>query len=332
MQAILKKLLRSENLDSAESRRAMTAIMTGEAGEARTAAFLTALAIKGETGVEIAACAKAMRKAAEKWPGPDYETLLDTCGTGGDGANTINISTLAAIVLASLGLPVAKHGNRAVSSTSGSADLLEALGLPLNLSHTEVVQKLEKSKLAFLFAPHWHPAMKYAVPVRKALGYRTVFNILGPLTNPAPVTHQVMGVYDKQLLGTIAEAMCGLGRQAAVVLHSADGLDEVSPAAATFIVRVNGNHCEAVTEITPTDFGFEIMDRSKLVIQNRDEGLARTRHILAGEGNAVENRTIAMNAALLYQLVASEKNLAEAAAVCLAQIESGKLLEFVQTW
>ena len=204
---ILKKLISQQDLNTDEAKKAMACIMTGEAGDVKTASFLTAMAIKGETGIEIEACANAMRHAAVTWPGKTYDVLVDTCGTGGDSSGTINISTMSAILLASMKVPVAKHGNRAVSSTTGSADILESLGMLLNLNHEDIANNLEKYGMTFLFAPMWHPAMKYAAPVRKSLGFRTVFNILGPLTNPAPITHQMLGVFDKSLMEPVAIAL-----------------------------------------------------------------------------------------------------------------------------
>jgi len=190
----LKKVMQGEDLSSDEALRSMTEIMTGQAGEIRTAGFLIALALKGETGEEIESFARAMRKAAKPWPSREKFDIVDTCGTGGDASSLLNISTIAALVVSSMGFKVAKHGNRAVSSPTGSADVLEELGINLEIPHEESVEALNEIGMCFLFAPAWHPAMRFAAPVRKALGVRTVFNILGPITNPAPITHQLMGV------------------------------------------------------------------------------------------------------------------------------------------
>ena len=208
---LLAKLIEGVDLEGPEAEALMQSIMTGAAGETLTAALLTALACKGESGSEIAACARVMRGAAQSWPpfteGKTPSVLCDTCGTGGDGASTMNISTLSAIILASLGIPVAKHGNRAVSSKSGSADLLEELGINLDLSPQDVCKCLEKTGITFLYAPRWHPAMKYAAPVRRALEVRTVFNLLGPISNPAPISHQIVGVFARSFQKPIAQAL-----------------------------------------------------------------------------------------------------------------------------
>ncbi|MDH5656332.1 MAG: anthranilate phosphoribosyltransferase, partial [Spirochaetia bacterium] len=210
MQEILKKVIRKENLSSEEAGSAMTEIMTGKTGEIRTAAFLTAMSMKGETGKEIEAFARSMRHAAVPWPGNSGEVLCDTCGTGGDSASTINVSTISALLLAAMGHKVAKHGNRAVSSSTGSADLLESIGVNLEMDHGEAFDCLKDVGITFLFAPKWHPAMKHAGPVRKAMGVRTVFNLLGPITNPAPVSHQVVGVFNRDFMTPIAQALAGL--------------------------------------------------------------------------------------------------------------------------
>lgn len=251
---------------------------------------------------------------------------------GGDGTHTINISTLAAIVLAALDLPVAKHGNRAVSSTTGSADILEALGLPLGMDHSQVARNLDRHKMTFLFAPQWHPAMKHAAPVRKALGIRTVFNLLGPLTNPAPVTHQVVGVFDPTFMPAIARALAGLRRKGAYVIHAEDGMDEVSPASNTRFIRVESGQIMDEGSLQPTDFGFEALDREALVIHDREESLRRTRAILRGQGSQTENQTIAMNAGLIYSLARDIPDLKEATAICLKTITSGRMRQLVDQW
>ncbi len=328
---ILKKLMANEDLTSDEATHAMTAVMTGEAGEARTAGLLTALALKGETGTEIEAFARAMRKAAVSWPGGSPEILADTCGTGGDGASTLNISTLTAMLLASLGIPVAKHGNRAVSSKSGSADLLEGLGVRLNLTHEETANELERAGITFLFAPMWHPAMKYAAPVRKALGFRTVFNLLGPLTNPAPITHQVIGVFSQEFMERMAAAVALLGRKGAYVLHSEDGLDELSPAAPTHFIRIEAGEVREQGKMQPEDFGFSPVSLDELRTVSREEALKRSQLILEGAGQPAENQTIAMNAGLVYSLTKGG-DLKSSAALCLDALRSGQALELLKKW
>ena len=327
----LNKIIHGNDLTAEEARQAMTAIMLGEAGDIRTAALLAALAVKGETGEEIQAFARSMRKAAVHWPGPDVPVLADTCGTGGDSQGTLNISTIAAILLASMGVPVAKHGNRAVSSKSGSADLLEQLGVRLDLEPREVAQCLERVGVCFLFAQKWHPAMKHAAPVRKGMGVRTVFNLLGPLTNPAPITHQVLGVFDGKFIEPIAEALAGLGRRGAYVVHSADGLDECSIAAETNFARVEAGVVVERGTLAPEDFGFKRAPLDTLRVADAEAARERSLAVLGGKGNDIENHVIAMNAGLLYAMTANT-NWEAAAEASLAALRSGQALELVGRW
>ena len=327
----LQKIIQGNDLSAEEARQAMTAIMLGEAGDIGTAALLAALAVKGETGEEIQSFARSMRKAAEPWPGPDVPVLADTCGTGGDSQGTLNISTIAAILLASMGVPVAKHGNRAVSSKSGSADLLEQLGVRLDLEPREVAQCLERVGICFLFAQKWHPAMKYAAPVRKAMGVRTVFNLLGPLTNPAPVTHQVLGVFGHRFVEPIAEALAGLGRKGAYVVHSADGLDECSIADQTYFCRIESGAVVEKGVVTPEDFGFRRAPLESLRVADAQAARERSLAVLGGRGSEIENHVIAMNAALLYSMTA-ETTLPKAADACLEALRSGGAEALVGRW
>jgi anthranilate phosphoribosyltransferase len=271
-----------------------------------------------------------MRGAAVPWPGAagDY---CDTCGTGGDGARTINVSTLAGIVLAAAGLPVAKHGNRAVSSTSGSADLLERLGVALDRPPEGVAESLERNGITFLFAQAWHPAMKYAGPVRKALGVRTVFNLLGPLTNPAPISYQTIGVFHKDFMERVAVALAGLGRKGAYVIHGADGLDEVSPETETHFIKIESGRVTDRGTVRPEDFGFARFALDEIRIDSPEEALERARAILDGSGRDADNAVVAMNAALVYSL-ARGTDLNAAAQECLAVIKSGKGAEVVRNW
>jgi anthranilate phosphoribosyltransferase len=329
---VLKKLTtRAGDLSAEEASQAMAEIMTGEAGEIRTAALLTALAIKGETGSEIEAFARAMRHAAVSWPGKAPAVLADTCGTGGDSQGTLNISTLSGILLAALGVPVAKHGNRAISSPTGSADLLEGLGVQLNREPVELAAELERVGITFLFAQAWHPAMKFAAPVRKALGFRTVFNILGPLTNPAPVNYQVIGVFHPDYLERVAHALSLLGRKGGYILHSADGLDELSPAAPTNYIRIESGAIVARGQLTPRDFGLAGAELSALRPIDREDAIRRSRAILAGEGSEAENHTIAMNAALIYSMVHA-LDLPSAAAACLEGLRAGRGADLLHRW
>jgi anthranilate phosphoribosyltransferase len=237
IQEAITKLLDGKQLARAEARAVMDEIMLGEATPAQIGGFLVALRAKGETPDEIAGCAEAMR-AHVLAVTPKREDLVDTAGTGGDGARTINISTAAALVAAAAGAAVAKHGNRAVSSACGSADVLEALGFNLDQEPGRISQSIDELGFGFLFAPSHHPAMRHAAPVRAELATRTVFNILGPLTNPAGARAQVVGVYSPALVGTIAEVLARLGAKRAFVVHGAGGIDELSPVGQNLVAEV----------------------------------------------------------------------------------------------
>src|SRR5207245_4294262 len=237
IQRALTTLLDGRDLSRAEAREGMGTIMRGETTPAQIGGFLIALRLKGETPDEIAGCAEAMRDHVLAVR-PQREDLVDTAGTGGDGARTINISTAAALVAAAAGAAVAKHGNRAVSSASGSADVLEALGFTLEQEPARIARSIDDLGFGFLFAPTHHPAMRHAAPVRKELATRTVFNVLGPLTNPAGARAQVVGVYSPALVRTIAEVLARLGARRAFVVHGAGGIDELSPVGANLVAEV----------------------------------------------------------------------------------------------
>lgn len=331
MQQAIKKLVKREDLTAEEAVHAMTTIMTGEAGDALTASFLTALAMKRETPVEIESFARAMRKAAVAWKGGTDEIICDTCGTGGDGTGTLNLSTLSALVLASAGIKVAKHGNRAVSSSTGSADLLEALGISLSLQDPDTILAcVNNTRIAFLFAQAWHPAMKYAGPVRRALGFRTVFNILGPLTNPAPVTHQLVGVFHSDFLVPVASALLHLGRQAAYVVHSTDGLDEISPAAPTHYARIAAGKVEQ-GQMSPEDFGLKRFALGAIVVRDKEQAVDRARAVLAGKGTEEENMAVALNAAPLFASVRNS-DWKSAASACMGLLQSGEAGRTLDRW
>jgi anthranilate phosphoribosyltransferase len=235
----LQKLIAQKNLSREEAREAMTEIMSGEVSEPMIAAFLIGLRMKGETVAEIAGCAQAMREKAVKI-GSRHDRVIDTCGTGGDSAGTFNISTAAALIASGAGAVVAKHGNRAISSKCGSADVLKELGVNIEISKEKTETCLNEIGIAFLFAPMMHGAMKYAAPVRKELGVRTVFNILGPLTNPAGAKRQVLGVFSGELTRPIAEVLLDLGSECAMVVHGEGGLDEISTLGKTTISELKG--------------------------------------------------------------------------------------------
>ncbi|MFN3605156.1 MAG: anthranilate phosphoribosyltransferase [Leptonema sp. (in: bacteria)] len=331
MEKILKKLLNYENLTSEEAFQVMNEIMTGKAGEVRTAAVLIALAMKKETAEEIEGFAKAMRKAAVKWNSRKRYPILDTCGTGGDNANLLNISTITAVVMASMGYKVAKHGNRAVSSATGSADVLEECGINIDIENDEAIESLEKIGICFLYAPKWHPAMKFAAPVRKALNVRTVFNILGPITNPAPITHQVMGVFRKELLPLVGKALIGLGRKNAYIIHSEDGLDEVSIAAPTHYLEIRNGTIVSEGIWKVEDFGVKPQKLDKLKVKDRKESVERFLKILKGEGEEIENQIVAMNSAIALKLF-EEISLQEATQKIIELLKSKKVYNKFLEW
>jgi anthranilate phosphoribosyltransferase len=280
----LHKAARGENLSEREAAAAMGEVLRGEPSPALISGLLVALRMKGETVDEVVGFARAMRAAAAKVGSPaiDPAKLVDTCGTGGDGLHTFNISTAAAFVVAGAGVAVAKHGNRSISSRCGSADVLEALGAKVALSPAQIAESIEKVGIGFLFAPAVHPAMKHAGPVRAELKMRTVFNMLGPLTNPAGAGAQVMGVFDGRLAKLLGEASQRLGVQRAFVVHGADGLDEISTAGPTLLVEVSA---AGVTErsVQPADFGLPESDTKNLAGGDGTENAAILRSILRGE-------------------------------------------------
>jgi anthranilate phosphoribosyltransferase len=291
----LAELMDGRSLDRARSRAVMDHIMRGEATPAQIGGFLIALRLKGETADEIAGFAEAMR--AHVVPvRPERTDLVDTAGTGGDGAHTLNISTAAALVAAAAGAAVAKHGNRAVSSSSGSADVLEALGFELELPPERIARSVDALGFGFMFAPTHHPAMRHAAPVRRELATRTVFNVLGPLTNPAGARAQVVGVYAPELVRTIAEVLARLGARRAFVVHGAAGIDELSPAGPNLIAEVvDGDVVERM--IDPLELGIPRCDPAELVGGGPEENAARIRTIFEGAENAGAKNAILLNAA-----------------------------------
>jgi anthranilate phosphoribosyltransferase len=280
IQAALSDLLEGRDLGRERAREVMGEIMQGEATQAQIGGFLVALRLKGEKADEIAGCAEAMR--AHVLPvRPERDDLVDTAGTGGDGASTINISTAAAIVAAAAGAGVAKHGNRAISSASGSADVLEALGFSLELTPDRIAVSIDELGFGFMFAPTHHPAMRHAAPVRRELGARTVFNVLGPLTNPAGARAQVIGVYAKPLVRTIADVLAQLGARRAFVVHGAHGIDELSPAGPNEVCEVVDGEVRARV-IDPVELGIERCDPDDLRGGSPAENAQAVRDVFAG--------------------------------------------------
>ena len=281
MHIALAKLLEGRDLSRAEARDVMDVIMSGEATPAQIGALLVALRIKGETADEIAGCAEAMREHA-LLVRPQRPDLVDTAGTGGDGAGTFNISTAAALVAAAAGVGVAKHGNRAVSSASGSADVLEALGFDLELSPKRIEQSIDELGFGFLFAPTHHPAMRHAASVRRELATRTVFNVLGPLTNPARARAQVLGVYSPELVPKIAEVLLALDASRAFVVHGAGGVDELSPAGPNLVCEVVDGSVRR-REVDPLELGIPRCDPKTLRGGTPEDNADAIHRIFAGE-------------------------------------------------
>ena len=280
IQAALAELLEGRPLTRAQARGVMDEIMRGEATSAQIGGFLVALRLKGETPDEIAGCAEAMREHVLPVR-PERDDLVDTAGTGGDGASTINISTAAAIVAAAAGAGVAKHGNRAVSSASGSADVLEALGFSLEQPPERIARSIDELGFGFMFAPTHHPAMRHAAPVRHELAARTVFNVLGPLTNPAGARAQVIGVYSEALVRPIAESLAQLGARRAFVVHGAHGIDELSPAGPNLVCEVVAGDVSE-RQIDPVELGIERCDPDELRGGSPAENAQAIRDVFAG--------------------------------------------------
>jgi len=317
---VIRKVVDGVDLTRDEARRAMQAIMAGEATPSQVAGYLVALRMKGETVEEITGSAEAMRAAAIM-VSCNAERLVDTAGTGGDGAGTINISTAAALVAAGAGVTVAKHGNRGVSSSCGSADVLEALGVTLLDDPQRQAEILASVGFAFLFAPFQHPAMKHAIGPRKDLGVRTVFNILGPLTNPAGARRQLVGVYDEALVETLARVLGELGAEHALVVHGAGGLDEISTIGSTKIAEWNGSSVD-VYEVAPADFGIEPATLSDLAGGDAAHNAAAIRAIFAGKGGPHAD-VVALNAAAAIYVAGAADNMESGLSMARAAIDGG---------
>ncbi len=308
------------------------AIMDGQATPAQIGGLLVALRMKGETAEEIAGAASAMRARALPIACPDPRTAVDTCGTGGDGSGTVNVSTLAAVVVAAAGATVAKHGNRALSSRAGSADVLEALGVAIDAPTPVVERCLTEVGIGFLFAPAFHAATRHAAEPRRDLGTRTIFNLLGPLTNPAGVGCQVVGVFDRAWCEPVARALGQLGTERAFVVHGDGGLDEIAVRGATMVAEWNGvRGTLSLTEITPSDFGVSEDDPAGLRGGTATDNAATVKRVLAGEAGPVRTAAVlAASAALVACGRASDFRIgAEMAA---AAIDSGRAARTLDRW
>lgn len=310
------------DLSESETAECMREIMEGRAADSQIGAFLTALRIKGETVAEITGAAKIMRDKAARIKAP--EGVLDTCGTGGDMSHTFNISTTTAIVVAAAGVPVAKHGNRAVSSKSGSADVLEALGIKIDLPPEKVERCLFETGFGFLFAPTFHPAMKYAIGPRREMGIRTIFNILGPLTNPADAKRQVLGVFSSKLTGPLAEVLGNLGAEDAMVVHGEDGLDEITISDGTKVSRFVNGKVETLY-FSPEDFGLQRGSVTDLTGGDKDANADITIRILKGE-KGHKRDIVLMNSAAALAVSGRAMDMQESFEVARDAIDSGRAM------
>jgi anthranilate phosphoribosyltransferase len=299
----------------------MDTIMRGDATPSQIAAFITALRMKGETVEEITGCAEKMREHAVNIH-PRQNNLVDTCGTGGDVSGTFNISTVSAFVAAGAGIPIAKHGNRSVSSRSGSADLLEALGVKIDLDPKKVEECISTVGIGFIFAPNFHKAMRFAMPSRKEIGIRTIFNILGPLTNPARATAQVLGVFHADLTGMLAEVLKNLGGKHALVVHGMDGLDEISISKETKVSHLKEGKIDNYF-IRPEDYNIPLAKREEILGGSASENAEIAIKILRGEGKKSQRDVVLLNAGAAIFVGGGAKDIKSGIKLAERSIDSG---------
>lgn len=325
------KLSKKQDLAYAEAEAVMDEIMSGQATPVQMSAYLTALALKGETIDEITASAAGMRAHCIKLL--HNLDVLEIVGTGGDGSNSFNISTTSSLVIAAGGIPVAKHGNRAASSKSGAADVLEALGVKITLTPERSAEILKKINICFLFAQNYHIAMKYVAPIRKELGIRTVFNILGPLSNPAGANMELMGVYDQSLVEPLAQVMANLGVNRGMVVYGQDSLDEISMCAPTSVCEIRDGKFTSY-EITPEQFGYERCEKGALTGGTPAENAEITKAILKGEEKGPKRQAVCLNAGAALYIAGKATSIEEGVKLAESLIDSGaalkKLEEFVE--
>jgi anthranilate phosphoribosyltransferase len=317
--SILKRLVGGETLDAETSAAAFGEIMAGRVGEAQMAAFLTALAIRGASDDEIVGAARAMRGAMATIKAPPG--AMDLCGTGGDGHGTLNVSTATSFVVAACGVPVAKHGNRSISSRTGAADVLEALGVKTDLPPRAAEAVLNETNFCFLFAPAYHTAMKHVMPVRRALGFRTIFNLLGPLANPANVKRQLLGVFARDFIEPLANVLAALGTTKAWLVHGSDGLDEMTTTGVTH-VAVLDNGAVTKREVTPEEIGLKRVSLSALKGGEAKENANALRALLDGAKGAYRD-IVVLNSAAALVVADKAKDLKSAAKLAVDAIDSG---------
>ena len=318
------KLSKKQDLAYAEAEAVMDEIMSGQATPVQMSAYLTALALKGETIDEITASAAGMRAHCIKLL--HNLDVLEIVGTGGDGSNSFNISTTSSLVIAAGGVPVAKHGNRAASSKSGAADVLEALGVKITLTPERSAEILKKINICFLFAQNYHIAMKYVAPIRKELGIRTVFNILGPLSNPAGANMELMGVYDQSLVEPLAQVMANLGVNRGMVVYGQDSLDEISMCAPTSVCEIRDGKFTSY-EITPEQFGYERCEKGALTGGTPAENAEITKAILKGEEKGPKRQAVCLNAGTALYIAGKAASIEEGVKLAESLIDSGAALK-----
>ena len=323
----IKPLLQGENLSFERASSLLDVVFEGQVPEPQIAAFLTAMQIKGPTAPELAGLAKSLRSHAVR-VNVDIDNMVDTCGTGGGAVKTCNVSTSAAIVAAGAGVYVAKHGNRGITSNCGSADVLEQLGVNIAPGPEVVAECIKQANIGFMFAPMFHPAMKYVQPIRKSLGFRTVFNILGPLANPANVQRQILGVADEKLMQLVIEALQLLGTQYAMVVHS-DGLDEISTAGATKISQLKDGRI-INKQINPGDFNIELADIEQLKVSDAKASARILKDILNGRETGARKDIVVLNAAAAIIAGGLADNFISAIELAEASINNGKALECLE--
>lgn len=327
----IKKVTAFESLDEREATDIFQIIMNGGVTPAQAAALLVGLRMKGETVEEITAAAKVMRVKSDDFEAP--EGAIDTCGTGGDGSGTFNISTAVAFVVAGCGVPVAKHGNKAISSKSGSADVLQELGVNINAETINMQRALKEANIGFMMATKFHGSMRHIAPIRKEMGVRTIFNMLGPLSNPAGTKFQLMGVYDKKLLEPLAHVLKNLGTETAWLVNGSDGLDEITTTGISYIAELKDGEVRTF-ELNPEDYGIEIVEAEDLQGGNAMQNSVQLRHLLLGGGNEAYRDIVLINAAACLVVSGKAENIEQGLELARASIEGGNanraLLQLVE--
>lgn len=326
----IRRVVAAGDLEAETMEGAVETILAGEASPAQIAAFAVGLRMKGETATEIAAAARVLRRRCEAVDAGVEGVVLDTCGTGGDGLSTFNISTVSAVVVAACGVTVAKHGNRAVSSKCGSADVLEALGVRIDLSTAAVVSCIREVGIGFLFAPSHHAALRHAAPVRRELGLRTIFNLLGPLANPGGANRQLVGVYDPARVRQMAEVLGLLGLDAAWVVHGEGGLDEVSPSGPTTVARLEGGEV-VVGELQPSDFGLAPIVMTSIEGGDAEANASVARAVLAGRPGP-HRTAVLINAASALCVAGVATDPADGARQAAEALDTGAAEEKLRRW